>query len=146
MLTHEPGWMAGDKVDRGPMPPGAMTGPLPLAAPTAKVCVTGVAAAKVALPVCAAVIEHVPGATRVTVVPATVQTARVVEAKLTVSPELAVATIASGGAPKITSDRDPKVIVCGAEPAGAFTVNTVSAEPTPPGLTTPTLSSPALAI
>ena len=120
--------MVVDELPAGLIPPAEMTGPLPPATATVKLCASGVAAAKVGLPTCVAAIEQVPGATRVTFVPATVQTARVVEAKLTVSPELAVATIVNGGAPKVTSGKGPKAIVCGVEPAGALTVNTAWAE------------------
>jgi hypothetical protein len=58
------------------------------------------------------VIEHVPAATIVTALPATVQTAVVVEAKLTVSPELAEALIENGDTPATTLPICPNVIVC----------------------------------
>ena len=44
--------------------------------------------------------------------PATVQTEVVVEAKLTARPELAVAAIVNGEAPKTTPESGPNVIVC----------------------------------
>jgi hypothetical protein len=47
----------------------------------------------------------------VTVVPATVQTGIVVEAKLTVSPELAVALIVNGATPKVRLAGSVNVIV-----------------------------------
>jgi hypothetical protein len=58
------------------------------------------------------VIEQVPGATRVTDAPATVQTAAVVDAKLTASPELAVAVSARGVVLRLTLLSDANVIVC----------------------------------
>jgi hypothetical protein len=48
----------------------------------------------------------------VTVVPETVQISGVVEAKLTGSPEEAVAEIVNGGEPAGTFPSAPKVIVC----------------------------------
>ena len=54
--------------------------------------------------------EQVPAATRVTVVPATVQTVGVVELNATVNPEVAVAETAKGAVPKATPLRAPKVI------------------------------------
>ena len=59
-----------------------------------------------------AVMEQVPPATIVTVVPVTVQTDVVVELKLTVKPELAVALIVNGAVPAGTFDSVLKVIVC----------------------------------
>jgi hypothetical protein len=44
---------------------------------------------------------QLPAITRVTVVPETVQTSGVVEAKLTASPELAVALTVNGAAPHV---------------------------------------------
>jgi len=67
---------------------------------TWKLWLTGAAAAKVALPACVAWMVHVPSATRVAVVPDTVQTAEVVEAKLTARPEDAVALSVNGAVPK----------------------------------------------
>jgi hypothetical protein len=63
-----------------------------------------------AFPLWEAVIEQVPVATMVTVVPATVQTAGVVDKKLTGRPELAVAVSVNGVAPKLTAFRLPNVI------------------------------------
>ena len=56
-------------------------------------------------------IEHVPAATNVTVFPETVQIPMVVEAKLTASPELAVALIANGAVPKGWFASAPNVMV-----------------------------------
>ena len=67
-----------------------------------------------ALPAWLAVIEQDPPATIVTVLPATVQTDVVVEAKLTASPELAVAVTVNGETPYVTLLNAPKVIVCDA--------------------------------
>jgi hypothetical protein len=64
------------------------------------------------LPAWLAVMEHAPIAKMLTVLPDTVQTSGVVEAKLTVSPEVAVAEIANGAAPKLTLLSAGNVIVC----------------------------------
>ena len=55
--------------------------------------------------------EQVPAETRVTVVPLTVQTGVVVEAKLTVKPELAVAVSVTGPLPKAMAAGCPNVRV-----------------------------------
>ena len=68
---------------------------------TVKVCVTGVAAAYVVLPVWLAVIEHVPSVNSVTVAADNVQIVGLLEAKVTANPELAVAVKANGKAPKV---------------------------------------------
>jgi hypothetical protein len=47
-----------------------------------------------------------------TTLPDTVQTAGVLEAKPTARPELAVASAANGGVPKIAPLSAPKVMVC----------------------------------
>jgi hypothetical protein len=65
-----------------------------VAAFTEKLTVTGVAAAYVPLPACEAVIEQVPAAMNVAVVPLTVHICGVSEVKVTGSPELAVAVSA----------------------------------------------------
>ena len=54
---------------------------------------------------------HTPGATSVTVVPDTVQTNVVVEAKLTGRPEDAVAVSVKGALPSTKFESAPKVIV-----------------------------------
>jgi hypothetical protein len=55
--------------------------------------------------------EHLPAARTVTVVSATMHTAGVVEVKLTVRPELAVAVIANGGVPRISVFNGGKAMV-----------------------------------
>jgi hypothetical protein len=67
---------------------------------TEKLWLTGVAAAQLELPGCVALIVQVPAATIVTVDPDKVQTAVVVEAKVTASPEVAVALTVKGAEPK----------------------------------------------
>ena len=67
------------------------------------------------LPTWLAVREHVPTATMVTMFPATVQTAWVVEANVTVRPDVAVAVTATGVAPKLTFGGAVNVTVCAAE-------------------------------
>ena len=59
-------------------------------------------------------IEQVPAATSVTVVPLTVQIGVVVEAKLTVKPELAVAESVTEPLPKTTEAGCVNVMVCAA--------------------------------
>jgi hypothetical protein len=56
-----------------------------------------------------------------TIVPDTVQTERVVDAKATSRPEDAVALIVNGATPSVRLLNMPNVIVCDAGP-GAFTV------------------------
>jgi hypothetical protein len=56
--------------------------------------------------------EQVPAATMVNVFPDTVQTEPVVDAKLTGSPELAVALNANGAVPKAKLPRGGKVMLC----------------------------------
>jgi hypothetical protein len=89
------------------------------AAFTVKLCETGVAAAYVLLPACDALIEHVPAPTKLAVAPATVHTLVAVEAKPTVSPELAEAESVSG-VPTVCAPGLAKVIVCAI--GAAFTV------------------------
>jgi hypothetical protein len=64
------------------------------------------------LPACVAVIVHVPAARGVSEFPATVQTVDVVEAKLTVRPEVAVAVSAKAEAGRVTVPGAVKLIVC----------------------------------
>jgi hypothetical protein len=78
---------------------------------TKKLRVTGAAAAVLPLPDCVAVIEQVPAARIVTVLPETEHTEGVVEEKLTPSPELAVALMVKDGAPKVLLARASKVMV-----------------------------------
>src|SRR5580704_12721921 len=73
--------------------------------------VTAVAAAKLALPAWLAVIEHVPAAMMVTVLPDTVQIDGVVEVNVTANPELAVALRVNGAAPSVTLLSAPNDIV-----------------------------------
>ena len=80
-------------------------------ASTVKLCETLVAAAYSELPASLAVMEQVPVATRVTKDPETVQTDVVVEAKLTVSPDVAVALTVIGGTPRFWLLSAPKVMV-----------------------------------
>ena len=77
------------------------------------------------MPAWLAVIEQGPPATIVTVLPATVQTEVVVEAKLTARPELAVALTANGDTPKLTSLGAPNAMVCD----GRAGIETVFTEP-----------------
>ena len=77
---------------------------------TAKLRVTMGAGAKLLLPGWLAVMEHVPAARTVTVVPTTVQTGCVFEAKETGSPEEAVAANWNGEVPTVTSARGPNVM------------------------------------
>jgi hypothetical protein len=56
------------------------------------------------------VTEHVPGAAIITVLPATVQTEGVVEAKLTGNPEVAVALRLNGAAPSDWLSNGPKAM------------------------------------
>lgn len=96
-----------------------ITGAVSTADVTVKLCVTGVAAAYVLLPACEAVIEQVPAAIKVAVVPLTVQTVCVVEAKLTAKPEVAVAVSVSV-VPTVCEAMESNVIFCAVSEA-AFT-------------------------
>jgi hypothetical protein len=78
---------------------------------TAKLCETAAANPYWLFPACDALIVQVPTSTRVTVLPETVQTGVVVDAKLTGSPELAVALIPNGAAPYVLAGSVPKVMV-----------------------------------
>ena len=78
---------------------------------TEKVWEMEMAAAKVALPACEAVIVQLPPAMNEAVVPATIQTLIVEEAKLTARPELAFAERLSG-VPTVWLEMAGKVIVC----------------------------------
>jgi hypothetical protein len=77
-----------------------------------KLCVTDVAAAKLVFPACEAVIEHVPAAINVRVLPDTLHTLEVVDVYETVRPELAVAVRVSGELARFVFGRAAKVIVC----------------------------------
>jgi len=78
---------------------------------TWKLWLTGVAAAQLVLPTCVARLVQVPAATSVTVEPDTVHTAGVVEPKLTVRPEDAVALTANGAVPNGWFESVPKAMV-----------------------------------
>lgn len=71
-----------------------------------------------ALPACVARIVQVPVVTDLTVLPLTVQTALVSEAKLTGKPDDAVALTLKGGSVTSLSGNWLKVIVCSVVPAG----------------------------
>src|SRR6185503_5674780 len=78
---------------------------------TLKLCETCGAALYVASPGWLALMVQVPAATRVTVVPETVQTEPVPELNATGRPELAVAETVKGGSPYTLAASAPKVIV-----------------------------------
>ena len=88
-----------------------------LAGVTWKLWSTGVAAANPEPPPCFASMVHLPPATRVTVLPDTVQTEVVSDAKLTASPDVAVALTANGAVPMTRFASAPNVIVCVVPPA-----------------------------
>ena len=79
---------------------------------TVKLCETEMAAPHSLLPAWLAWMVHLPPATSVTVLPETMQTDGVVDAKLTGRPELAVALTVNGAAPYVTEARAGNVIVC----------------------------------
>jgi hypothetical protein len=81
------------------------------------------------LPAWDATISQLPAETRVTVVPDTVQTNGVREAKLTVNPELAVALTVKGVAPYVTAGRVAKVMVCGMSVTAKVCFTVVAAQP-----------------
>jgi hypothetical protein len=66
--------------------------------------------------------EQVPAARIVTVFPETVQTTGVVEAKLTVRPELAVALMVNGAIPTFTLFTGPNGVIIA---PGAVSVNVI---------------------
>ena len=82
-----------------------------LACVTWKLWFTGGAAAQSVFPACVAWIVQVPPLTSVTVPLETVQTGSVVEAKLTASPEDAVAFSLNGALPNTWFESAAKVIV-----------------------------------
>ena len=84
---------------------------------TVKICVTGVAAEKFALPTWLAAMEHEPVMSKVTDVPATVQTPIVLEANATAKPDVAVA-VSVTAEPREARPGFANVIVC----AAGFTV------------------------
>ena len=78
---------------------------------TLKFWSTSGAGVNVPLPVWLALTEHCPAASKVTVVPATVQTRGVGPEKATLRPEVAVAATMKDPALRVRSARLPKVIV-----------------------------------
>ena len=86
---------------------------------TVKLRSTKAAAAKVPLPAWLAVTEQLPALTKVTVVPLTVQTLGVVEAKATARPEVDVADKAAGTWPQVALPGAVKVMVCAVKGAAA---------------------------
>ena len=78
-----------------------------------QLAIMGVAAATLALPAWLAVTEHAPAPSSVRLVPLTVQTPGVVDARVTVRPEDDVATSAIGAEPKVWFPGEAKVMVCG---------------------------------
>ena len=96
---------------------------------TVNVRATGVAAAVVLLPGWLAVMVQLPADTSVSVVPDTVHTPSVDDAKLTVRPELAVATSADGATPKVWLPGEVKLMVCDASGAVPTVMVTVTFAP-----------------
>lgn len=92
-----------------------------LACNTVKLRDTIAAASKAVLPAWLAVTAQVPALTSVTVVPLTVQTLGVVDAKDTARAELAVALRAGGATPQLVLAGLAKVMVC-ADSGAAATV------------------------
>ena len=80
------------------------------AAPTVNACTTGVAAAKPALPAWLALMLQVPSATSVKLLPLTVQTPGVVDARATARLALLVATKAGGGLPSVWLPGEAKLM------------------------------------
>jgi hypothetical protein len=78
---------------------------------TWKLWLTGTAAAQLAFPACVAWMVQAPMATSVTVAPDTVQTAVVVEEKLTASPDDALALTPNGALPNAWFESAPKVML-----------------------------------
>ena len=77
---------------------------------TSKLCGQSPAARKLASPAWRATTVQVPAATRVRVVPLTVQTAGVLDSKVTTSPDVALATSATGAAPRVWLPGETKVM------------------------------------
>ena len=80
--------------------------------PTVTVRVTVAAAATLALPAWLAARVQLPADTSVSVVPLTVQTAGVLDVKVTAKPALDVATSAGAGVPRVWLPGELKVMVC----------------------------------
>ena len=83
-------------------------------APTVKVLETVAAGAYVALPAWSASTVQLPRASKLSVLPLTLQTAGVRELKLTARPEVDVAVNVMGGAPSVWVPGDAKVTLCAA--------------------------------
>ena len=96
------------------------------AATTWKVCDTVGAPRYALLPAWLALMEQLPTATSVSVLPLTVQTLGVVEAKLTASPELAVAASAGGVVPSVWLPGEAKLMVCAPAPTLKLRVTAVA--------------------
>ena len=96
------------------------------AATTWKFCDTVVAARYALLPAWLALMLQLPTATSVSVLPLTVQTLGVVEAKLTARPELALATSAGGVVPSVWLPGEAKLMVCAAAPTLKLRVTAVA--------------------
>ena len=73
-----------------------------------------------------ALMLQVPTATSVSVLPLTVQTLGVVDAKLTAKPELAVATSAGGVVPSVWLPGEVKLMLCAAAPTLKLRVTAVA--------------------
>lgn len=101
-----------DGADPSVCAPGELKVMTCAAAATVKVCATGAAAAKTALPGWLALTEQLPAATRVSVLPLTVHTAGVVDAKDTGRPEVALATKAGAATPRVWLPDDAKLMLC----------------------------------
>jgi hypothetical protein len=99
------------------------TGTTGLALVTAKLLLTVVAAAKLALPTWLALTVQVPALTSVKVLPLTVHTGRVVDVNVTGKPELDVA-VKVAGVPTVCAPGDAKVMVW----AGSTTPVTAATE------------------
>lgn len=92
--------------------PGEMKEMVCVPRATAKVLDTAVAGRKLGLPAWLALTVQLPTLTSVSVLPLTVQTAGVVDAKVTARPELAVALKAGGAMPKVWPAGAAKVMLC----------------------------------
>ncbi len=98
------------------------------AAATAKDCCTALACATVVLPAWLALIVQVPVVSSDKALPLTVHTAGVLLAKVTASPEVALATSVGGVLPRVCAPGEAKVMVCGVA-ATVNEFNTAAAAP-----------------
>ena len=108
-----------------------------VAGDTVKLRITGLAALKLALPAWLAVMEQVPAASKVTVLPLTLQIEGVVDASCTVKPEVALAVSTGGVIPSVCVASPLKLMVWLVNGAG----ETVKLRLT--GLAAPKLALPA---